>query len=108
MVRVSRGLSPRHCLPKFLRTLAARIDFPKLAQLAKACLVVSILFAGTVATVALQSSEKVIPSWGEINYPGGLSWLHTEGKYIKDEGGRNVILHGVTLDIRGTEKQYYV
>lgn len=50
--------------------------------------------------MALQFSQEPILASGEIVYAGGLPWLHTEGRYIKDQYGREVVLHGVNLDIR--------
>lgn len=39
--------------------------------------------------------SKIISTSGEIGYKDGLSWLHVDGRYIKDELGATVYLRGV-------------
>lgn len=54
----------------------------------------AVLFLTTMSgTIMALVTDTTIPTVGTINY--GLSYLHTEGKLIKDEAGRTVYLRGV-------------
>lgn len=62
-------------------------------------MIIFLLVSSPVASLAAtaQTSQK-ISSHGMVNSPEALTWLHTDGKHIKNEFGEIVRLTGVGLD----------
>ncbi len=67
---------------------------PSLNHLTVAIVCLSLLVFPVQST---QQNSRVIRSQGVISSAGDLGWLHTDGKYIKDELGNIVFLRGCAV-----------